>query len=566
MRLASFTVKNFRSITDAYKLPLRDFAVLVGPNNEGKSNVLKSIVLALGLLSRSRYYKSQRQLRYRYGAEEDLAFSWNRDYPLTLQATQLDGRSEFVLEFELNTAEQREFRTRTKLNLSTNLKLKLSLGREDAKLDLLLQGQAKQKVGPDLEEVARFVAERLDIQYIPAIRPSALAESVVDDLLARELALLEANAEYQELLGKLEAIQQPVLDALSSELTKTVSGFIPEVSAVSVQTGNALRRAVRHSSRVLIDDGTETDLGRKGDGVKSLTAIALLRHTSQKARGNRSLIFAIEEPESHLHPRAIHGLRTVLQDIANVNQVIVTTHSPVLVDRQETRRNIIVQDGRAIPAKHIRDVRDALGVELSDNLASATLVLLVEGEEDRQVIGAWLPKLSTKLGRALATGNFAIDTLGGATNLRYKAGLHKTFLCKVHAFVDNDVAGRNAIDSALAGGTLEKTEYRAAVCHGMANSELEDFIKEETYQHAVQASFGVALVAKFMSTNKKQWSDRIRDNFQDQGIPWSPSLERQVKAVVAAAAASVALDSLNEHRRGPIDALVSQLEERLANV
>jgi len=66
-----------------------------------------------------------------------------------------------------------------------------------------------------------------------------------------------------------------------------------------------------------------------------------------------------------------------------------------------------------------------------------------------------------------------------------------------------------------------------------------------------------------MSTNKKQWSDRIRDNFQDQGIPWSPSLERQVKAVVAAAAASVALDSLNEHRRGPIDALVSQLEERL---
>jgi len=244
MRLASFTVKNFRSITDAYKLPLRDFAVLVGPNNEGKSNVLKSIVLALGLLSRSRYYKSQRQLRYRYGAEEDLAFSWNRDYPLTLQATQLDGRSEFVLEFELNTAEQREFRTRTKLNLSTNLKLKLSLGREDAKLDLLLQGQAKQKVGPDLEEVARFVAERLDIQYIPAIRPSALAESVVDDLLARELALLEANAEYQELLGKLEAIQQPVLDALSSELTKTVSGFIPEVSAVSVQTGNALRRAV----------------------------------------------------------------------------------------------------------------------------------------------------------------------------------------------------------------------------------------------------------------------------------------------------------------------------------
>jgi hypothetical protein len=91
------------------------------------------------------------------------------------------------------------------------------LGREDAKFEVLLQGKAKQKLALKLEDVARFVGERLDIQYIPAIRPSALAESVVDDLLACEIAQLEANEEYQKLLSQLEAAQQRVLSALSEE-------------------------------------------------------------------------------------------------------------------------------------------------------------------------------------------------------------------------------------------------------------------------------------------------------------------------------------------------------------
>lgn len=269
--------------------------------------------------------------------------------------------------------------------------------------------------------------------------------------------------------------------------------------------------------------------------------------------------------ESHLHPRAIHSLRVVLQEIATTNQVIVTTHSPTLVDRQETRRNIIVKDGRAVPARHIREVRDALGVELSDNLASASLVLLVEGEEDSLILSNWLPKLSPELGKALTSGNLAIDTLNGASNLRYKAGLHKTSLCKVHVLIDNDEAGRKAVDAALSAGVVDKTEYRATVCHGMSNSELEDLLIQDVYENAVKSAFSVSLVSKFMSSNKKQWSDRVRDNFQDQGVPWSSSLERQVKFEVARAAASVGLDSLNPHRRGPIDSLVQQLEARLAS-
>jgi len=566
MKLVSFTVRKFRSIVDAYKLPLKDFSVLVGPNNEGKSNILKAVVIALALLSRSRRERTLKQIRYRYVMQDESSYVWERDFPVTLQKTEKDGRSELVLEFELAEPELKEFRNRTKINLESHLKLRLSPGRDEAKFDVLLQGKAKKKLAQKIEDVARFVQEKLDVQYIPAIRPADLAEEVVEQLLGRELALLENDQQYRDLLEKLEESQQPILKALGVELTKTVASFIPDVRKVSVQTGAELRRALRRSARVVIDDGNETALSLKGDGVKSLTAIALLRHSSQKAQGGRSLILAIEEPESHLHPRAVHALRGVLQEIATSSQVIITTHSPILVDRNEATRNIVVSAGYARPAEHIREVREALGVELSDNLASARVILLVEGEEDKQLLNAWLWPLSDKLAALLSNGSLALDTLNGASNLKYKASLHKSHLCAVHAFVDNDEAGRKAVEAAIAARVLDQNEYHAAICQGMNNSEIEDLVDETSYKTAVESEFGIVLDTKFMSSNKKEWSQRMRENCQAQGKLWTGSLEQQLKATVSRAAAEAGLQSLGQHRRGPIEALAVALVQRFPDI
>jgi AAA15 family ATPase/GTPase len=43
MKLKSFTVERYRSITKAKKIRLGRVTVLVGPNNEGKSNLLRSL-------------------------------------------------------------------------------------------------------------------------------------------------------------------------------------------------------------------------------------------------------------------------------------------------------------------------------------------------------------------------------------------------------------------------------------------------------------------------------------------------------------------------------------------
>ena len=51
MRLKEFTVRNFRSISEGHKLPIdKNFTVLLGKNNEGKSNLLRALALAIKIL------------------------------------------------------------------------------------------------------------------------------------------------------------------------------------------------------------------------------------------------------------------------------------------------------------------------------------------------------------------------------------------------------------------------------------------------------------------------------------------------------------------------------------
>ena len=143
---------------------------------------------------------------------------------------------------------------------------------------------------------------------------------------------------------------------------------------------------------------------------------------------------------------------------------------------------------------------------------------------------------------------------------------YKTQLGNIHAFLDNDEAAHKAIATAVAAGILTQAEYNADVCNGMQNSELEDFLTEYLYADVIYQHFGVQLISKFMGSNKKQRSEHVRDNFQNNRKVWTPAMKSEVKSIVSCAAASLGLDSLNPHRRGPIDALIVWLEERLAKV
>jgi predicted ATP-dependent endonuclease of OLD family len=565
MKLIGFSAKNYRSISAAYKLPLTDYTVIVGPNNEGKSNILKGLGLALTLLTGQQQQRFRRPgiMLFSNRGIDRFDYEWEIDYPINLQTSEPDGRSEFTCEFELSELELEEFKLKTKINLSTSLKAKISLGKEDIKFDFLMKGKGKESLNTKRPEVSQFLLDKIMLQYIPAIRTSELAINIVEKLLEREFSILEDNPDFKEVVKVITKLQQPIIKKISKSLKESITGFIPDVKSISIKNRENVGRLISASCRVYIDDGIETDLQLKGDGVISLTAISLLQHFSKQGSLDKGLILLLEEPESHLHPKAIHNLKRVLYEISKTNQVIVTTHSPIIIERQQVKHNIIVQSGKAIPANSVNEIRQSLGIMMSDNLSSAYLVLLVEGEEDIVILKPWLEEKSVKIKSALSNASLIIDHLGGASNVGYKTTLYKNNLCNVIAYLDNDEAGRKGIKDAEAKGIIKTNEYILSSVRGMQNSELEDLLDINSYSQSIKNDYGVDLNIPAFKTNAKQWSVRVKNLFELYGKIWSDRLETEIKYKVAKQSASLKLTSLNIHKTSSIESLVTTLENVL---
>lgn len=287
-----------------------------------------------------------------------------------------------------------------------------------------------------------------------------------------------------------------------------------------------------------------------------------MRHSSESGASGRNLILAIEEPESHLHPQAIHQLKAVLTEIACKHQVIMTTHCPLLVDRASIKSNILVHKNRAAPAKDVRQIRDILGVRASDNLQHAELVLLVEGEDDRTALTALLKNSSPELNTAITQGSLGIDSLLGGSNLSYKLSQMREAMCLAYCFLDHDECGISSAKSAELDGLLMPADATFTVCNGMKESEIEDMYDEHLYAKMLLNKYGVSTDSPKFKGNHK-WSDRLCETFRHQGKLWSEQVKAKVKADIAEQVQTNPSAALNVHKRSSFDALVEALKIKL---
>lgn len=524
MRLVEFSVTNYRSITKASKLALGSMTVLVGKNNEGKSNLLTALNVAMTFL-----LGNNRQIGPRNWTRNSSSYRWERDFPLQFQDRKSGLDSIFKMVFSFDPDDLDDFHRKFKIRSNDVVPITVKVGKNnEANISITKQGSSSYK--NQASEIIKYISDKISFNYIPTIRTEQLSTEVVERAVYTELSLLREQKEYLEIETKLLQLQQNSLRNLSSKLIKPLQVFLPNVKSVDIKLAynNLLPHYYRNDIDIIVDDGIPTSIQFKGEGVKSLMAIAMLRN--RKISSGASII-AIEEPESHLHSGAIHDLVDVIGKMSDNNQLLITTHNPLFVQQNNISSNVIVNKGSAIPAKNIAEIREVLGIWPSDNLSSVRFVLVVEGENDKMCLLSILPKMSSLIQEALQSNKLIIRPLNSASNLAHDLSDLRFQLCDYVVLLDNDSAGIKAKQIAENAGLLKENQVKLTVTRGLVESEFEDCINTDIYKDAFKKEFAVGL-DEVKIKNKAKWSDRMKELFSYYGNSWE-SLKNQAKYVLA---------------------------------
>jgi len=204
-----------------------------------------------------------------------MRYQWSNDCPLKLQKSDNSG-SKITLEFELSEKDLVEFYTVIGSTLNGNLPLTILFAKNSVIVSIVKPGRGGKALNAKSARIVQFLASKIDVQYIPAVRTAGSAVQIVEELVAGELAKIESDPKYQQALADISALQQPVLEELSKSITATMREFLPNIKQARIVIPEQDRSfALRGISSISLDDGVETDIGVKGDGVQSLAALAL---------------------------------------------------------------------------------------------------------------------------------------------------------------------------------------------------------------------------------------------------------------------------------------------------
>jgi predicted ATPase len=160
----------------------------------------------------------------------------------------------------------------------------------------------------------------------------------------------------QNLASVLRSLQRnpDTYGVLNDSLGRVVEG----VSSYSVRPiGGFLVTRLQHASAEGGRRGPAFDLSQESDGtLRMLGILAALYQEPARA------LLTIEEPELTIHPGALGVLCDVIQEASARSQVIITTHSPDLIDRsvpnrvaargREARRGDQHRAGQQRPARY----------------------------------------------------------------------------------------------------------------------------------------------------------------------------------------------------------------------
>jgi len=467
VKLISIEVKNYRSLfADSsehhdFGLDLADgMNALIGPNNCGKSNLLRAIALALDPnFPFDRTADMPGAMQYAFPR---ITLDFECQGRTTMERTLLRYLEEYERQFVSSGRPTYAESGLIRYTVSFPGSERSGANRQES---FVARGAGARKGDPEslvkplsqFRKILQFVlvTSGESLETLLAGKFREILHTVIRDHMKEKLATADRRRS-----GYVEQLQEELLSPLRDKVGEVVGDLFPEITDVALVPQVSSIDETLSNVSVYVTDAVETALGAKGTGVRGAVTVAMLRYLADQSR--RSIVFAVEEPEAFLHPKAQEDLRDDLEALAERPDVtlLVTTHSPFVVSRNAKAKVIsLTKDarGRTIVVGEARGAephasllgglfKDAALPDILERVATIPSgtrgIVVVEGTTDE----AYLRLAARIARRSDLIEDLYITPAGTAERVVVQAVLLKQQTARpLLALLDNDEPGRNAM-------------------------------------------------------------------------------------------------------------------------
>nr|VFJ45680.1 MAG: Predicted ATPase [Candidatus Kentron sp. DK] len=176
---------------------------------------------------------------------------------------------------------------------------------------------------------------------------------------------------------------------------------VPAITTVTPWRAGTMETLAFGESHHIAADGTPYQLLAENMSDGTLRALGILTALFQGSREYSPTLIGIEEPESALHPAAAGALREALQRASERTQIIVTSHSPDLLDDMalppESLLTVTLDGGSARFAPSDEGSKKAMREHL---FSAGELLRLNQLEPDSALIGEQKDRRPDLFGKA----------------------------------------------------------------------------------------------------------------------------------------------------------------------
>lgn len=368
---------------------------------------------------------------------------------------------------------------------------------EDFELEkTLINLEIKSKIWKPLQNVLPL------FQLFKSDRPSSDQDAEAQDPI--KFAIKEALREKGTDLERIAAHVQEQVEEVTRLTIEKIREMDPDLASQLNPNFSSFNWSKVFS--VSLTNENDIPLNKRGSGVRRLFLINFFRAKAEQLASGRDVqdvIFAIEEPETSQHPNNQILLLIALKELSQEmsNQVIFTTHNPILSGRVERDSIRFIEkqpNGIRTIAENtdetFQKIKDSLGMFANHNIK---IFVGVEGPNDIEYLNRISHILSSSeddiknLKDAEREGKLVYIPMGGSTLELWTNRLEGLDIAEVHVLDRDNEPPAPAKYQAAA----DRVNQRGINCHSFITErrEMENYIHFE----AINLEFDLNLTNHF---------------------------------------------------------------------